>query len=201
MFKGIGMIMTSKKSGTVFSTWNPSDKSANVTLDATNLIATRAGQGSARNTAGKASGKWYWEIKLTSTGFNYDIWLGIANASESLATSPGDPGLNGWAIALDGGDYHHGGFINSVIGGYTGATNDVVGFALDMDNGTLKILKNNTYLIPAAGVSGDPIFTGIVGTIYAILFYQSQSVVTTANFGATTMAYTAPAGYNQGLYT
>jgi hypothetical protein len=187
-----------------YSTWSPSDKSANVTLSGGDLTATRAGQGSARGTIGKSSGKWYWEEKLISTtNSSYDIWLGVANSSESLSATPGDPGTNGWAIALDGGDYHHGGYINNVQGGVmNGATNDVFGFALDMDAGTLSIYRNGTQLIPAApGVSGDPIFTGITGTIYPIVFYQTQTAVVTANFGATPFAYTPPSGYGVGVYS
>jgi len=62
-----------------------------------------------------------------------------------------------------------------------------------MNAGTLICYKNN--------VSQGTIYTGLTGTLYPMLVVNSTSPTIVANFGATTMTYSAPAGYNQGLYT
>lgn len=181
---------------TSYSKWNPYDKSGNVLLTNNYLTTNRnGGQGVVRGTIGKSTGKWYWEIQVLSTSSTYDVWTGIANSTASLANAPGQSDVNAWAIALDGGDYYHNGFIGVASGSWPAVTNDVFGFALDMDNGTLKVYRNNTVLTP------DPLFTGIAGTIYPCFFLQNDATVTTANFGASTLTYTPPSGYNAGLYT
>lgn len=53
-----------------YATWNPSDKSANVTLSNGNLTATITANTAfygARATIGKSSGKWYWEQTVSDT--------------------------------------------------------------------------------------------------------------------------------------
>ena len=68
---------------------------------------------------------------------------------------------------------------------------EVIGVALDMDAGTLTFYKN--------GVSQGQAFTGISGTIYAMASLVVSGTLV-ANFGASALAYTPPAGYNSGLY-
>lgn len=199
MFKGLGMIMTSRKSSTslTYATWNPSDKAANISLSGGDLTTTRGGVGPAavRGTIGKSSGKWYWEVKCISTTGVFDIFVGLANTTASLTALPGSD-ANGWALALDDGGYYHSGLIALVNGGvgFVAAVNDVFGFAWDADSSTLAIYRNNTVLTP------DPLFSTLSGTLYPIIATQNDTTVMTANFGATTMAYTAPGGFNQGLY-
>jgi hypothetical protein len=136
----------------------------------------------------------YWEIKIDSSVGTPDIWLGVANISQNLATSPGEPDLKGWAIALDGGDYHHGGTLGTASGTWPAAVNDIFGFALHKDNSTLSLYRNNVLLTPS------PMFTNVYGPVFPILFVQFNTVAVTGNFGATPMGYTAPSGYTQGLY-
>ncbi len=180
----------------VYATWNPLDKSANVTLSGGNLTATRAGQGTARTTQAIAgSMKPYWEITLISSTGVYDIYVGLATFVASLSAIPGNPDTNCWAIALDDGTYYHGGFIGTASTSWPAITNDVFGFAYDAGAQTLIISRNGTNLTP------NPLFTGITGTVYPIIFFQSQTAVITANFGASAFTGTVPGGYNSGLYT
>lgn len=53
--------------GTTYATWNPADKSADITLSLGNLKATQTTSSwdSVRSTIGKTSGKWYWEYTMT----------------------------------------------------------------------------------------------------------------------------------------
>lgn len=77
------------------STWNPSDKSANVTLSNGNLTATQsssAGTNSmVRGTSGKSTGNLYFEVSLDyCNGAANDGWIcGVANATQSLSNFVG----------------------------------------------------------------------------------------------------------------
>lgn len=178
-----------------YATWNPADKAANISLSGGDLTTTRSGAGPAavRATIGKSSGKWYWEVKCISTTGVFDIFVGLANTTASLTALPGSD-TNGWALALDDGGYYENGFQGFASGGFIAAVNDVFGFAWDADSSTLAIYRNNTVLTP------NPLFSTLTGTLFPIIATQGDTTVMTANFGATTMAYTAPGGFNQGLY-
>lgn len=69
----------------------------------------------------------------------------------------------------------------------------VIGFALDMDAGTLELYIN--------GVAQGVMYSGITGTIYAVTGGDTNSTTAnaTANFGATAFAYTPPAGFAAGF--
>jgi len=177
-----------------YATWNPSDKASGVTLSNGNLTAT-TNQGAntgVRSTIGKSTGKWYWEITGTSTG--YEPINGVADLSESLTLC----GLttHGWGYwGLNGNSYHNSS--NSSAGGFNVSygIGDVIGFALDADAGTLKCYKNNTLI-------GTITLTGVSTPYYAMVSNASgsQGMVLTANFGASSQVYSPPAGYNAGLY-
>lgn len=177
-----------------YNVWNPQDRAVGITLSADNLTASRNGAaGSVRAVFGKTQGKWYWEIKCISG--TYDQWMGVGTSSATLFSAPGQNDVNGWGFANDGGDYHHNNS-NTFSGGtaWPAVTNDVFGFALDMDAGTLKIYRNGTILVPAGGVSGDPIFTAITGRIYPMFYIQNNTASLTAKFGPS-FDQTPPAGY------
>lgn len=182
---------------TTYAKWNSIDKAANISLSNGDLTTTRSGAGpaSVRANMSKTSGKHYFEIKCDSTSGVFDIWVGLANSTASLTALPGQGDANGWAIALDGGDYYNNGFIGIASTTWPAAVNDVFGFAWDAGANTLIVYRNNTALTP------NPLFSTLTGTLFPIITTQNDTTVLTANFGATTMAYTAPAGYNQGLYT
>ncbi len=178
--------------GTTYATWNPSDKAAGVTLTNGNLDAEGDAGGSnwelARATIGKSTGKWYWEVVYGNGGSGM---IGISAASESVnAILGGGPLGYGWN---DGG-----GKLNNGTPGFYGAawtTGDIIGVAFDADAGTLEFFINN--------VSQGVAFTGITaGTYYPTV---GMGVFSTplwqANFGATSLTYTPPTGFNAGVYT
>ena len=93
-----------------YCTWNPYDKNGNVLLTNNYLTTSRnGGAGVVRGTIGKSSGKWYWEIVIDSFASAPDVFIGIANAACSLTANLGSTN-DGYAIAVDGGDYYHNGF-------------------------------------------------------------------------------------------
>lgn len=177
-----------------YATWNPSDKHADLTLSWWNLVATHwsvVNWESVRSTIWKSSGKWYWEIVKTS-------WSGSSIMMVGLANSTFDVTANNY-IWTDANWYWYWWqtgqkiFNNSFqTYGASYATWDVIGVALDMDNWTITMYKNNT--------SQWTMYTWITWTIYACCSSLDNWWVFTANFWATTMAYTAPSWYNQWLY-
>ena len=185
--------------GGIPATWNPNDKAANISLSDGNLTTTRSGAGpaSVRATVGKNSGKHYFEIKCISSSFTFDVWVGFSNKVANLVSLPGQSSADGnaWAIALDGGDYYHNGFIAAASSTWPAAVDDVFGFAWNADGSNISLYRQNVLLTPT------PLFTGMGGLLYPIITTQSNTTVMTANFGATNMTYTAPTGYIQGLYS
>lgn len=177
------------------TTWNPADKGAGVDLSGGNLVAASGFYtSSVRSVVGVSSGKWYWEVTITA-GAIY-VMAGIGNSSAlvehgSLGVYPGAD-ANGWGYYGASGSKFH----EDVAAAYgpTLAEGDVLGFALDMTAGTLTIYVN--------GVSYGVAYSGIVGTIYAMMGSGASAACTvTANFGGSAFAYTPPAGHNHGFGT
>lgn len=165
-----------------YATWNPADKDASITLSGGDLTAVGAGTGSVRSTIGKSTGKWYWELLVNSTGSQV---AGIIPGSEALNTLPGYT-MNGWGYSNAGQILNNATLIVSAAS-YT--STNTIGVALDMDTLTIKWYLNNS-LIDTETIAS--------GTYYAITGWNANM---TANFGATAFTYSAPVGYNAGLYT
>ena len=172
-----------------FATWNPLDKGAKVALSNNNMTAAwNGGKGTVRSTISKSSGKWYWEVKLNQAGNQF---IGVATSSASVNNTVGWD-IGGWSMVVDEGDRWHNGSQGYWAGGpFSFNNDDVVGVALDIDNGKIAIYKNGAYI--------GEMFTGITGNIYAA-WGGEFSGTGTVNFGATPFIYAVPAGYNPGLY-
>ena len=171
-----------------YCTWSPL-AGTNVTLSNGNLdCSLSAGTASkARTTIAVTSGKYYWEIKFKSG--NYGM-IGISDAS-----------LAGGQISYAAGALNYyvqnGTLYGDVGGSFSGTSygsalsaNDVLGVALDMDNGNVKFYKNGSDL-------GNANTTSLVGkTIMPHLGEAGGATfVTEANFGARSFAYSAPSGF------
>ena len=117
------------------------------TLSEGNLKATTPTTGSGYNgpamgTMGMSSGKWYFEWYIGSS--NYPA-VGIAKADYNTGYAQTNVGNRVW---LDGGDLYGTG---SSASGTTYTTGDIVGCAVDMDNGKMWFSKNGAFIS-----SGDP---------------------------------------------
>jgi hypothetical protein len=172
-----------------YATWNPSDKHASLTLSNGNLTATHNPVGtnwfSARSTAGKAAGKWYWEASFSGTT---SAVFGIGTSAHTLASFPGN-GAAGRGYYGPNGQKFVGNTPSAYGASY--AAGDVVGVALDMDAGTVEFFKN--------GVSQGVAFTGLTGTFYAMAAVNTDNGSFTANFGATAFTHAVPSGFSAGL--
>ena len=134
----------------VFATGNPLDTKVGFAPAFSNGNNTISGGGSGtgdrscRGTLGFASGKFYWEIKYTSNSTGNSAWTGILNPEKQLVdgNTQSSQTTNSVLFNLNGGELRKNG---SLITTYSGAVNDIFGFAYDLDAGTLKIHKNGTY--------------------------------------------------------
>lgn len=189
------------------TTWNPSDKSANITLSGTNNLtatSTTTAIGGVRAIDRQITGKYYWEITCTTWGSNEGI--GFATAAASLVI--GGPG--NWVLATTG---HW--WIENVDNGAgtsigTITSGSVVCFALDVTNGLFWArlgaagnwngsATNN----PATGVGGlsSTHFGASSGfAVYPIMWIGTVSGHTgTANFGDSAFTGTVPSGFTSGF--
>ena len=177
-----------------YATWNPSDKHADVTLTGWNLIATslQTTWRNARATIWVSSWKWYWEYKVTWGAVETMSAIGTSSATlgGSWITYPGSDTFSYWYYGNWGNKYNNSSW--SAYGSWY-TTGDIIGIALDMNSWTLIFYKNN--------VSQWTAYTWLSGTFFPIVGLDANGQQVTANFWATTMTYTAPAGYNQWLYT
>jgi len=188
------------------TTWNPADKSASITLDGTNLIATRNSTNnnsyrSVRSVASNASGKKYFEY-LWTTAADQGL-VGVGDNGAFLESYLGSSTNSvGW-FGTDGNVYRGGGGPAAAIG--TFGNGDRISIALDIGNGRIWFRKNggnwnnNGSADPATNVGGIDV-SGLTGPFYAAATLYSEgtpgTTYGTANFGASTYAYTVPSGFS-----
>ena len=173
-----------------YATWNPLDKSSDITLSNGNLTATTAaGWRMARATQSKTSGKWYYEVTTNVLAGANGCFCGVSNSSASLSAHLGVD-ANGWGFyQFTGRKYNNGDTAYSTGWGSL----ITVGVAFDMGAGTIEFFKN--------GVSAGVAFTNLTGALFPTTALFSGGNNMTANFGATPFTYSPPAGYNAGVYT
>lgn len=183
-------MMVPASSSLTYATWNSADKGANITLSNSNKTAT-GGTGSwqtVRANQGKTTGKHYWEMGYTVGSSSL---AGISDSSVTTS-SPIGGDARGLGVQVTTGELVFGATTGNAVSSFS--TADVIGYALDADARTLKVYLNNvlsnTYSLPS-----------FVGAIYPAVSFIENGANFTANFGATAMAYSPPAGYNAGVYT
>ena len=169
-----------------YCTWNPLAVGTNITTASGNLNSTASSNSNAmlQGTFGITSGKWYWEVTLSS---GTSAWAGsIIKSTAGLNYSSLSSG-DAYSYSNDGSKYNG---QTSTSYGNTYTTNDVIGVALDMDAGTITFYKNN--------VSQGTASTGLTG-VYLPVFSQTSGATTgtiNANFGAGSgFTYTPPTGF------
>lgn len=130
--------------------WNPFAKHANVTLsngdmDAANTTTSWRG---ARAINPRITGKKYFEVKAINMSGNREFYVGIAASSTRVDNPVGFEATTWGYYAYNGNKYNSN---VSTSFGSTYTTNDVIGVAVDLDEGKLWWAKNNVWQ-----ASGDP---------------------------------------------
>ena len=164
-----------------------------------NLVATASGSDYnwIYGTIKPASGKWYWEITLTTD--NGANWVGVAEDLRVSGSDRDDAGfgmVNGFGYRdSNGNKINNSGTSSSYGDTYTAG--DVIGVAMDLDNGKIWFSKNGTYQAsgdPAGGTNAA--FTTLSGSYAPAAQESSANAVLTANFGQSSFATAAPTGFS-----
>ena len=180
-----------------YATYNALFKAANSTYSNGNLehlAATPVGSyESGVSTIGVSSGKWYAEFTVAVLG--NDAVAGVSTVPYNILNRwpGGNIGSIGYEAVL-------GRFYKDNVAGQNVSTynvNDVIGVALDLDNGGIWFSKNGTWQgtgSPNPATNTSPAYTGLTGThFFASGTGGSGRII--ANFGQRAFAYSAPSGF------
>lgn len=177
------------------TTWNNSDKDADVTVTGGSLVATITGtispiDGSIRATTSKDSGKRMFEVSIAQTGSVSRIGVGAILASAGINSYIGDDD----PVAF----VNTGGSKPSGSGGAVWGNADVISAAFDFDNLLAYFAKNGTWLIgdPDAATDGLSFSAGSYFPAFGASGVQAGSTSGTLNTGATAFTAALPAGYS-----
>ena len=183
-------------------TWNSlTPWLVNMVLSNGNTAATCSERGNVGGTIAVTSGKWYWETKMVNANSggsrhragiidvdNYDL------TTESFYFSYS---AYGWSFSEDGKKENNN--TNATYGNTFNTANDVIGVALDMDNGAIYFSINDTWQNSAtaaeiaAGTTTNAAFTGLSGKM--VPAYGDFSGNAVGLFAEDVWAGTAPSGF------
>jgi hypothetical protein len=161
-----------------------------LTADSGNNRDTRAW-----GTMGVSTGKWYYETTVNAVD---SIYMSIGVSNYILGANTGFSYGSQWIYHSDGNKVNSANPADTGTSyGNTYTTNDIIGVAVDMDNGKIWFSKNGTYQ-----ASGDPVagtnaaFTNLTSTtVYPFAYHWSAGSQQSPNFGQRPWAYAPPAGY------
>lgn len=189
------------------TTWNPSDKDANITLSNGNLTATWASSANkgVRAIHPIADGQsLYCEITCSTVNGSYGV--NPVAVTSTLSTS------GEWFSVAGACGWRKDGTFSYFVGGstteaaYTSGT--IIGFAVTRSGATVKVYvhKNGTYVIggdasstPNPATAANPNGTYTIGDAIDMGCSQRDGTsVVTANFGASSFSYTVPTGFEAG---
>ena len=162
-----------------FAVWNSVDgegKDNEGSFSEGNLKVQIAHQGNDEETGATlafSSGKWYWEEYMqASTADASMVGVGVKSIEGIYAN-----GGNHWRVRGGGGESDNNGSQTNVSG-FSWTTGDIIGIAVDMDNGNWTASKNGSWI-------GANIHTNLSGTVVPTMHNSNGSERHTfiANFG------------------
>ena len=195
----------------VYPVLNPlsATDTADMTLEDGNLIVTPTqNQRTLFASKGLTSGAWYFEVKVVAFTSGGGMFLGIGNYGHADDNNYQSYNAITSAIAVEtySGNYaDHGGTTDntSLTGTNVFAANDIVGIAVDIDNGKFWYAKNNTWadgVTPAVNGSGASSLSWKSGDGPWFPFISrggSYSDKQEFRFESGDFSYTPPAGFKE----
>lgn len=182
---GVLQLLAAPPTPLIYTTFNPGDTNALITLSNGNLTATcsTGNNFASRAFDAKSSGKWFYQATITTVGSA--VYVGVGNSSQSISNGIAlGNSVNSWGYSSTGLVYYN----NSGTGSRAAySSGDVIGIAYNGDDDELSFYKNGNLESTA--------ITGVTGTFYPMISQVGNSVVT-VNFGASGWTYTPPAGYS-----
>ena len=190
--------MTATVTASLPTTWNPTDKSANIALSNSNRTATKdaaATVGLVRAATGKSAGKFYFEITQSAAG-NFS-WSALCEATFPMTSQPGADTAgtgDGFGVQVQASTtlvWRNGSQVGSYGAGGGGLT---VGIHVDFGNALYWISRGGTLLFgnPSAGTGGLTLVKSMPLFI-AFSPYQNQSCV--LNTGQAAFVGTPASGF------
>ena len=193
-----------------YATLNPLVTGSFTTLSNANLNTfgnTSSNNGNSRSTFAMQTGKWYIEATLTASNLSIYPQFGIMTTADGDRPNNGPPQAgygSGMLNPTQSVIYMANGQkqINSTASSYGSSfTNgDVIGIAIDSDNGAIYFSKNGVFQnsgVPTSGATKTGAALtwtgGTVEHVFSIADYNGTA--TAANFGQRPFAYTAPSGF------
>ena len=168
-----------------FCTLNPLDQYAVTNSDGNLQTYSGTTTANIRGTIAVSSGKWYWEVTAGTYATANTHMIGVCDATTAISSTSWGT-ANCWSYYASNGNKYNAGANSSYGATYT--TGDVIGVALDMDNGTLTFYKN--------GVSQGTAYTGLTGkTLTSSFGTAAYTLYCQYNFGQRPFAYTPPTGF------
>ena len=173
----------SGNNGGNYATLNPLDTNAS-TSDG-NLRVTHSSYNDAPVTIPISSGKWYMEATCESVGSS--SLCGFTKASNS---GKDHTAVDSYRIIYedDGNIYREGTGLGNTSGVATYTANDLIGIAINMDNGTISFYKNNTLINTSTSTSA-------IGNVEWKFYTSGNGNAWVINMGQRPFAYTPPTGY------
>lgn len=168
------------------TTFDPALKNARITLSGGDLTAVSDGVGAWARVGAtplKSSGKWYYEVTISTGGGHPGV--GIGNASQSTVDRIGID-ANGYEYDGPSGEKLTGG-VNTAYGA-TFTTGDIISILLDKDAGEITFWKN--------GVSQGLAYSGLTGNWAPSFEAYGAASTAVLNTGVSAFAYTPPVGYS-----
>ena len=150
----------------VFATLNSLDRNTNVVLQNGNNTsyssANNTWSSAIKGTLGIASGKFYWEMKITGSGTANGLFFGVCADTVTLITNQGiqddaTERAKGVLVLCDDGQYQLDTNSRTSMTS-TPAFNDILGCAVDRDNNTVKFYKNGSE-VGSIDISSSPLAT------------------------------------------
>ena len=153
-----------------------------------NLTATNNGTRTTSMSDWALTGKTYWEVTFNSGGTRY---IGMTRSDGFNTVANNNSGIKyvgykdySWGWGGGNGELYNDSNIEATVATYNNDGSDVVGWAFDADNLTIKCYKNGILEHTETGIASGTYFPAITTT-------GDFDV----NFGQRAFAYTPPTGY------
>ena len=167
-----GTISTGSTSTGTLAMVSTTDKASEIIVNGNVISSNTNAWKSVRGTVWKSSGKWYWEVKNETTSNKY--WIrGIGKSTATLTDRLGID-ANGYGWYNDGSSSLKYNSNAPLAYSSLSTSGDIIGFALDMDAGTLTAYKN--------WVSQWIMYTGLVWTYFPMFSVYWAWPTMTVNF-------------------
>ena len=177
-----------------FATWNRLDKDGVASLSNGNLtFSSSASGGSSNCNLGMDSGKWYFELKHTSVS---SAWVGIVPQNLYKFGSNLFPANYTTGIYATNPDIYQNGTNNGSLGGGI-SNNDIMMYAIDMDNNQIYIGKNGNWNDGLGGGFDQADFSN--ATAYSFNRYDDFYVVASVN-GSGSSSYAHQINFGNGYF-